>query len=148
MDDTDRSLLRRLQQGLPITSRPFAALADELAIPEPDLRARIARLLADGQLTRFGPMFNADALGGAFTLAAIAAPEEDFERIAALVNAHPEVAHNYRREHGLNMWFVLATETPQAIDDTIAAIEQETRCSVFDFPKLDEYFVGLQLAPL
>lgn len=148
MDDIDRALVHRLQQGLPITARPFVALADQLGIAEPELRGRIGRLLADGLLTRFGPMFNADALGGAFTLAAIAAPEEDFERIAGLVNAHPEVAHNYRREHGLNMWFVLATETPQAIDDTIAVIEQETGCSVFDFPKLDEYFVGLQLAPL
>jgi hypothetical protein len=25
------------------------------------------------------------------------------------------VAHNYRREHALNMWFVLATETPEGI---------------------------------
>ena len=146
MDDTDRSLLRRLQQGLPITSRPFAALADELAIPEPDLRARIARLLAEGQLTRFGPMFNADALGGAFTLAAIAAPEEDFERIAALVNAHPEVAHNYRREHGLNMWFVLATETPEGIPAAIEKIERATGLKVYAFPKLKEYFVEMKLA--
>ena len=99
-------------------------------------------------LTRFGPLFQIERAGGLFVLAAMAVPEKRYEAVTAQVNAHPEIAHNYRREHALNMWFVLATETPQAIDDTIAAIEQETHCSVFDFPKLDEYFVGLQLAPL
>ena len=66
----------------------------------------------DKTLTRFGPMFQVERMGGAFVLAALAVPEADYERVAELVNALPEVAHNYRREHALNMWFVLATETP------------------------------------
>jgi hypothetical protein len=61
------------------------------------------------------------------------------------VNALPEVAHNYRREHALNMWFVLATETPTGIDDAIARIEQLTGLTVFPFPKEEEFFVELKL---
>ena len=38
----------------------------------------------------------------------MAVPEERFETVTAQVNAHPEIAHNYRRAHALNMWFVLA----------------------------------------
>jgi hypothetical protein len=54
-------------------------------------------------------------MGGDFCLCALTAPEADFDRIADLVNAHPEVAHNYARDHELNMWFVLATPTPEGI---------------------------------
>ena len=36
--------------------------------------ARLQALLADGTLTRFGPLFDAEKLGGAFTLAAMQVP--------------------------------------------------------------------------
>jgi hypothetical protein len=66
-------------------------------------------------LTRFGPLFQIERAGGLFVLAAMAVPEERYEAVTAQVNAHPEIAHNYRREHALNMWFVLGTETPGAV---------------------------------
>ena len=65
-------------------------------------------------------------------------------RIAAVVNAHPEVAHNYERQHEFNMWFVLATETPERIHDVISVIEGETGYKVFNLPKLEEFYVGLR----
>jgi hypothetical protein len=67
-----------------------------------------------GMLTRFGPLFQIERAGGLFVLAAIAVPEERFDAVTAQVNAHPEVAHNYRRAHPLNMWFVVAGETPKS----------------------------------
>ena len=84
-------------------------------------------------------------MGGAFTLAALHAPADQFEQVAQCVNALPQVAHNYARDHDLNMWFVIATETPGEIDTVIAQIERETGCSVFNFPKSREYFVELKL---
>jgi hypothetical protein len=65
--------------------------------------------------------------------------------VAATVNALPEVAHNYQREHEYNMWFVLATERPEGIARAIDRIERETGLPVLNFPKLREYFVELQL---
>jgi DNA-binding Lrp family transcriptional regulator len=90
-------------------------------------------------------MIDAQALGGAFTLAALRVPAHDFDRVAALVNAHPEVAHNYRREHPFNMWFVVATERPEGIGELLAAIERETGCRVMSLPKEREYYLRLQL---
>ncbi len=90
-------------------------------------------------------MYQVERMGGAFVLAALAVPEADFERVAEQVNALPEVAHNYRREHRLNMWFVLATETHAGIDAAIARIERETGLHVFAFPKEREYFVEMRL---
>ena len=109
------------------------------------LLARLQRLLDARVLTRFGPMFQIERLGGRFVLAALAVPEERFDEVTALVNALPEIAHNYRREHHLNMWFVLATETPEGIDAATRRIEADTGLPVFAFPKLREFFVDMRL---
>jgi len=97
-------------------------------------------------LTRSGPFFDAAAMGGAFCLCAMAVPADRFDEIADAVNAFDEVAHNYERDHALNMWFVLATETPEAIEATARSIEAATGCDVLLFPKLEEYFIGFRVA--
>jgi DNA-binding Lrp family transcriptional regulator len=148
MDDIDRRIVDTLQDDFPVCERPFAVAAARIGIDEDELIARVDRLLADGTLTRFGPLFDAEKLGGAFTLAAMQVPEPEFERVAATVNAFPEVAHNYRREHALNMWFVLATEDPDMTGDVIARIERATGLPVLAFPKEREYFVELKLPAL
>ena len=145
MDALDRRIVNALQGGIAVCERPYAEAAAALGIDEATLLARIDALLADGTLTRFGPLFDAGRLGGAFTLAAMRVPAADFERVAAEVNAFPEVAHNYAREHALNMWFVLATETPAGIAQAIARIEAATGLPVFAFPKLREFFVDMRL---
>ena len=145
LDALDRRLINRLQEGLPLSPRPFAAVAGELGVAEDALLERLARLRASGVLSRFGPMYHAERLGGGLTLAALAVPEADFERVSEAVNAFPEVAHNYRREHPLNMWFVLATETPSRIAEVIAAIEAATGLPVYNMPKEEEFHVRLHL---
>lgn len=133
-----------LQNGFPVTELPYREAAELIGITEDELIERLGRMLDEGVLTRFGPLFQAERIGGAFTLAAMSVPKDDFDRVAAIVNAFPEVAHNYERDHALNMWFVLATETPQGIEETIARIERETGYKVIDIPKFREYFVGLK----
>lgn len=146
MDEFDRRIVNRLQDGFPLCDEPFREVADSLGIEENDLIARIDRMLEERTLTRFGPMYQAEKMGGAFMLAAMSVPEEAFEGVAEIVNALPEVAHNYRREHALNMWFVLATERPECIVAAVEQIERATGLEVFAFPKQREYFVGMKLS--
>lgn len=145
LDDIDRRIVNGLQGGFPIADRPYAEAAKALDLTEDELIARLQRLRDAKALSRFGPFYNAERMGGALTLAALAAPDARFEEVAGLVNAHPEVAHNYARDHRLNMWFVLATETPAEIERALAEIERETGLKVFDFPKQAEYFIGLKV---
>jgi len=146
MDELDRAIVNALQGGFPICDEPYREVAEPLGVAEAELIARLQRMLETKTLTRFGPMFQVERMGGAFVLAALAVPEADYERVAEQVNALPEVAHNYRREHALNMWFVLATETPEGIQATIERIEHSTGLKVYAFPKLKEYFVEMRLA--
>lgn len=145
MDDLDRALINTLQGGFPICEHPYAEVAARVGSDEATVIARIDGLLQQGLLSRFGPMYHAAQMGGALSLAAMEIAPEDFDRVTAIVNRQPEVAHNYARNHRLNMWFVLATETPAAQQDTIARIERESGYRVYDMPKIREYFVELKL---
>ena len=120
-------------------------MATEFGWTEEYVIGRLSALLESGMLTRFGPLFQIERAGGLFVLAAMAVPEERYEAVTAQVNAHPEIAHNYRRAHALNMWFVLGTETPAQCAAAITRIEAETGLPVLAFPKEREFFVELKL---
>jgi DNA-binding Lrp family transcriptional regulator len=145
LDPIDRAIVAALQRGVPIVERPFAELAASLETTEEAVVARLARLIETGAVGRFAPMLDAEKLGGAVTLCAMAVPAERFEEVAARLAAVPEVAHNYERAHRFNMWFVLAVERPEQIPATIARIEAETGLEVLDLPKLEEYRLQLVL---
>lgn len=145
-DDTDRRILNTLQDGFPIAPDAVDQAAADLAMDPDMLLKRLKNMREAGIITRFGPFYDAAAIGGAFCLCAMAVPEPVFDRVVEQVNAHPEVAHNYERTHELNMWFVLATETEAGIAETADRIEAETGIPVLRFPKLQEFFIGFRVA--
>ncbi len=146
LDDIDRLIINTMQGGFPLSDRPFQVVAERIGISEKRLITRLRHLLRDRVLTRFGPLFNADRMGGANILAAMSVPKADWEDVATFVNSQPEIAHNYRREHAINMWFVGAGESLEQVEATFARIEAATGLEVLRFPKEREYFVELKLA--
>jgi len=145
MDKLDRRIINHLQDGFPIVAEPYAEIARRLDIGEQELIDRLRALLDEGLLSRFGPLFNAERMGGALSLCAMTVDEERFEAVSEMVNAYPEVAHNYAREHHLNMWFVLATGSEARVQEVITAIEGQTGLPVYNLPKIQEFYVGLKL---
>jgi DNA-binding Lrp family transcriptional regulator len=139
----ERRLINRFQGGVDLAQRPFQQMARALDADESQVMETIRQLLDTGWLSRFGPLYNAERLGGSLVLAAMAVPETAYERVTEQVNALPEVAHNYRRDHWLNMWFVLATESNGTTEAKIHQIEQETGLRVLAFPKEQEFYLGL-----
>jgi DNA-binding Lrp family transcriptional regulator len=145
LDSLDRRIINELQGGFPVSDAPWAETAERLGTSEGVLLARVRRLLDTGVLSRFGPMYHAQQLGGALTLCAMRVEPEDLETVAATVNGFPEVAHNYEREHAFNLWFVLATETPERVGEVVREIGMATGYDVVNLPKRREYYVGLRL---
>ena len=144
MDDTDRRIINALQGGFPICERPFAVAAQALGLTEAELLDRLKALRSAGIISRFGPLWHAEKMGGGLTLAALSVPAERFDEVADLVNSFPEVAHNYARDHALNMWFVVATERPERVGQVLAEIAARTGLAVRDMPKIEEFFIGLR----
>jgi DNA-binding Lrp family transcriptional regulator len=145
LDALDRAIVDRLQDGFPICERPFELAARELGLTEAALIERLQRLLRAGVLTRFGPLYQIERAGGVFVLAAMEVAPRDVERVAATVNGFDEVAHNYLREHRLNLWFVVAAAGQRQADEALARIEADTGYPVYAMPKSKEYFLDLRL---
>lgn len=142
IDELDKTIINTLQGDFPISAEPYKDIADKLGISSVELRYRIENLLYQKVISRFGPMYQIEKIGGAFSLCAMKLPESDFERVAELMCTIKEVAHNYQRNHEFNMWFVLATESQSGIKEAINRIEVLTGYKVFNMPKEKEYFVG------
>ncbi|EMA18906.1 siroheme decarboxylase subunit beta [Haloarcula argentinensis] len=144
----DRAVLNAFQGGFPVVERPFepaaAALADHgVDIDADELLTRVQDLDDAGVLTRFGALINAEAIGGTATLVATHAPEDSYDEHAEMINAYPEVAHNYEREHPhLNMWFVLSVAEEGRVEEVLAEIEAETGEETYNLPKQQEFHVG------
>lgn len=144
LNSTDRAIINNLQGGFPLSENPWNDIAGALQLSVDELIGRVQWLQQQGYISRFGPMYHAEKMGGALTLAAMKVPEENYQQVCELVNSHAEVAHNYARDHALNMWFVIATETPGEIDRVIERIEQQTGLRVYNMPKQKEYFLQLK----
>ncbi|MDS0283582.1 Lrp/AsnC family transcriptional regulator [Haloarcula onubensis] len=144
----DSAICNAFQGGFPVVSRPFdaaaAALADHgIDITGAELLERVQELDERGVLSRFGALINAEAIGGTATLVATHAPEDSYDDHVDMVNAHPEVAHNYEREHPyLNMWFVLSVVEEDRVEEVLAEIEDETGEPTYNLPKQQEFHVG------
>jgi DNA-binding Lrp family transcriptional regulator len=90
-------------------------------------------------------MFQIERLGGRFVLAAMAVPEDRFEAVTALVNAFPEVAHNYRREHRSTCGSCSPPRPPRASPTRSGASRRPPACRCLPFPSEREYFVDMKL---
>jgi siroheme decarboxylase len=145
LDPTARAIVNGLQGEFPLTSRPFRDAGRELGLTEDELIEGVRDLTDSGALSRFGPLWNAEQIGGGVCLAAMAVPQHRFEEVTEQVNAHPEIAHNYERAHLLNMWFVISADDPRKIQQVIAEIEHETGLAVHAMPKAREFFVGFRV---
>lgn len=142
LDDLSRRLIDRFQHGLPLCAEPYAAMARELDCSEAAVLDALALLQQADALSRVGPVFE-HSRAGASTLVALAVPEERLEQVAAQVNQHPEVNHNYLREHRYNLWFVLTAPHRAQIDQLLAQIAAETGLAPLDLPMQRAYRIDL-----
>lgn len=146
LDDIDRRLLAEFQRDLPLATRPYAAIGERLGLAEAEVIARLSRLQAEGAVSRIGPVFAPNRVGCS-TLAAMAVPASRLESVAALVSLHPEVNHNYERDHHFNLWFVVATSSRREVDRALAEIRRETGFEMLDLPLAADYHIDLGFEP-
>lgn len=108
MDALDREILNEIQWSFPLTARPYEALASKFGIAHGEVKSRISRLKRAGVLRQLSAIFDTRRLGYKSSLVAMQVEPGRLERVAALVNGHPGVSHNYERRHEFNLWFTLA----------------------------------------
>ena len=136
MDDTDRKIALFLQDGLPLVHSPFQECANALGIDEREVVERIGRLRSTGGITRLGPFFNAAAHGRA-TFAS--APCGFLKKTGAIRSNGSMHSWRWRTIIGgtmiWNMWFVIAVEQADKVEEVADRIEAATGLAVYRFPQ-------------
>ena len=141
-DRVTRALVDRFQRGFPLLRRPFAEMAEQLGVSESEVLARLAELTRSGAVSRVGAVVRPHA-AGASTLAAVAAPPDAIEAVAAIIDAFSGVNHNYQRENAYNLWFVVTGRTQADVDATLAGIGEKTGLAVLNLPLEKSYHIDL-----
>ncbi len=142
MNELDQRLLNDFQRGLPLTARPYAAMAEKLGVSEQEVIDRLGVLRQAGAVSRVGAVIRPHSVGVS-TLAAMAVPPERLEEVAAMISAYAEVNHNYEREHHFNLWFVVMADREQRLRDVLADMEKRSGLKVLDLPLLEDFHIDL-----
>ncbi|MBU0701266.1 AsnC family transcriptional regulator [bacterium] len=126
MDTIDRTILNALQEDFPIDSRPFRVLSQEIQISEEEIIQRVGSLVDNKIIRRIGASLNPRAVGLSTTLIGMDVPKERIQAVADIVNAYPEVTHNYQRDEDYNLWFTIAAKSGKEMTRIIGEIREKT----------------------
>jgi len=125
MDGLDRRILDALQHDFPLNECPFDIVAQRLGVDPDLLWRRVEALRERGVIRRLGASLDSRSLGFRSTLAAVRVPAGIVNRAAEAIGRHPEVTHNYLRDHEFNVWFTVIAADDERIDAVLREILEE-----------------------
>lgn len=98
MDEIDQRIIRELQLGIPIDSRPYEFLARKLGISEEELLNNIRRLMETGVIRKFGAVLHHRCAGYyANAMVVWRVPPSLVEEAGIIMASFQEVTHCYQR---------------------------------------------------
>lgn len=127
LDDKDAEVLMILQEGMPVTKRPYKETADMLGIPEGELILRVKNLKEMGLIKRIDFRFDLERLGLVSTLVACRIPKREIPRAKDIISDCKNVTHNYLRKHKLNMWFTLNAASFEELRNLLVILKEKLR---------------------
>ncbi|NRA72119.1 MAG: Lrp/AsnC family transcriptional regulator [Gammaproteobacteria bacterium] len=141
-DLLSQQLINSYQRDFPLCDRPFLKLAQQFGVSEQQVLTTLKTLKKNGVLSRLGPVFNHQQAGSS-TLAAVAVPANDIDRVAEIINNFEQINHNYAREHHYNLWFVVTAPTPEDLTQALTDIGDATACEVLILPMEKSHHIDL-----
>ncbi len=145
MDEIDLELLSAVQDGFPVSPRPFRDLGAALGLEEEEVILRLAGLQKDGLVRRIGPILDLRKLGRSGMLAALKVSRKEADSAAQVINEYPEVSHNYLRpdESGYNLWFTVSA-SEERIQEILQEIKTKTGRKMLVLPTLRIFKIGVK----
>lgn len=132
IDQRDRELLGALQGEIPLVSTPYAFIGQSIDMSEKEVIKRSERLRREGVIRHVGAQFDSRALGYRSCLVAARVQPEHIDEAAAIINTHPGVTQNYRRNNAFNLWFTIfvSPESKLGLDRTIELLGHSADCDI------------------
>ena len=146
MDRQDQLIINRLQEAFPLVSRPFAEIGEPYGLGEDEVIARLAAIKERNIVRQISAIFDTRTLGYKSSLVAMSTHPEDELHAAHVLNAHPGVSHNYKRNHHFNLWFTIAVPGDQDLEAVVDILHREARAlSTRILPTLKLFKIGVTL---
>jgi DNA-binding Lrp family transcriptional regulator len=146
MDERDKRLLNAIQADFPLTSRPFEALGARLGMTEVEVISRLNEHKRQKVVRQIGGIFDTRSLGYKSSLVAMRVEPERLHAASQIVNEHPGVSHNYKRNHDFNMWFTIAVPPAGDLAWTVERLHEMAGAeSTRILPTLRLFKIGVQL---
>jgi DNA-binding Lrp family transcriptional regulator len=132
IDQRDRELVGALQGEIPLISTPFAVVGQIIDMSEKEVIKRTERLKREGVVRQVSAQFDAHALGYRSCLVAAKVNPDRIDQSANVINAHPGVTQNYRRNNDFNLWFTIAVPASSqlGLEKTVQILGDEAECDV------------------
>jgi DNA-binding Lrp family transcriptional regulator len=103
--DMDLQIMRATQAGLPLVSKPYHAIAEQLNLPVDIVMARFEAMLKSGVIRRIGVVPNHYKLGYKFNgMSVWNVPDERVDLLGEIIGQLPFVSHCYNRPRHLPDW--------------------------------------------
>ncbi len=147
-DAQDRRLLNLLQADFPLDPEPFARLGEKTGETATAVIQRIERLKRDHVIRQISAIFDTRALGYKSSLVAMKVPPAGADQAAEIINSHPGVSHNYKRNHEFNLWFTIAVppDSRLGLEGTVQKLHELAQGdSTRLLPTLRLYKIGVKL---
>lgn len=110
MDRIDTQILKITQNGIPLTSKPFKEIADDMGFSEHEVIERIADMKRRGIIRRFGASIGHRAIGiKANAMCTWNVPDDLVEEVGAIMAGFSEVTHCYERPRRADWQYNLFT---------------------------------------
>lgn len=98
LTEQDKQIIRELQNGLPLVSRPFKFMAEKLKMTEEEFIARVRNFVENGQIRRFGAAVRHQDLGYvANAMVVWDVPADKVPEVGPVMAGFEEVTHCYQR---------------------------------------------------
>jgi len=146
MDDLDRQLLTYLQKEIPLQSRPFEVVGAKFGVDPGEVILRIHRLKEQKVIRQISAIFDTKSLGYKSTLVAMKFAEDKIDQGAEIINQHPGVSHNYKRNHDFNLWFTVAVPPKDSLEEHIQRLHDLSGAEkTLILPTLKLFKIGVKL---
>ena len=142
----DAELLNAIQWRFPLSAEPYAELGTDLGMTAEEVIDAIRRAKDARVVRQLSAIFDTRCLGYNSSLVAARVDPDRVDQAAAVINRHPGVSHNYKRNHAFNLWYTVASPPGSDLEAHINALHRASGADVTRFlPTLTLYKIGVKL---
>ena len=130
-DETDIKLIKCIQDGIPLTERPYRDIGNAMGLSEDEVVSRLGRLIKEKKIRRFAASVAHRKIGinsNAMTVWRV--PSERVDEVGPIMAGFPEVTHCYERptfpDWPYNVFTMIHGYTDEECERVIEAIKEKT----------------------